>query len=134
MKKILFWIPLFLLQAGCIEYRWEGHNKIPERYFSTPWTDLSRKDQDPKLGSKAKLYLNNNGTLRAYIGGHYSTTRLTGNLGVIYYPSRKVSFELGYRSFLLELNDNYSDNTTKVTWYNDERMENMFYIGGKIRF
>jgi len=134
MKKILLWM-LLLLLTGCIEYRWEARNALPERYFATPYNNNEgRSKQDPRLGSKARVYLNNRGNVRFYIGGHYSKTRLTGNMGMIYYPTRMISYEIGYRSFLQEFSDHYSDHSTRVTWYNDENMENMFYIGGKIRF
>ncbi len=89
---------------------------------------------DPKLGSKGKVYLAPPNHINPYIGGRFSRRRLTINVGVIQYLSRKASLEIGYRSKIWETdNQHFGDTVGNIGWH-DNNDSNMFYFGGRINF
>ena len=116
--------------TGCIEYRFDRLGG-PDRYLGWPTV---RPHLDPKLGSKGKLYFLPPRHFNPYIGGRFSKRRLTLNVGVIQYLSRRSSLELGYRRLIFETdNPHFGDTTGNVGW-RDQDGTNFFYFGGRINF
>jgi hypothetical protein len=115
---------------GCIEYRFDRFDG-QDRYLG--WV-TTRPDLDPKLGSKGKMFFLPPRHFNPYIGGRFSKRRLTINVGVIQYLSRRASLELGYRRLIFETdNPHFGDGTGSVNW-NDMDEDHLFYFGGRINF
>ena len=115
---------------GCIEYRFD---RLPgqDRYIG--WV-TTRPHLDPKLGSKVKLYFAPPSRFNPYVGGRFSRRRLTINVGVIQYLSRRASLELGYRRLVFETDDpRFGDRTGNINW-NDMDEDHLIYFGGRINF
>jgi hypothetical protein len=128
MKYLAIFL-LCLLIPSCrfwesIEYRSDSYDK--EYYISLG--EVRRKDQDPKLGPKGKLWLTND-PARLYLAGSTRRKRLTLGIGMIYYFSEQSSLELGYRSTFYQF---LPDERRDIDFWNET--PHMFFIGGRINW
>ncbi len=128
-RLILLICCLFFLQ-GCIEYRLQrqGHEDI---YYGGPKT---KRYLDPKLGSKGKIYFTDYKRTRVYLGGSLRRGRAQLNPGLLYYPSKSHSIEIGYRMSLFDVKflDRRNKGDRKFRPFRDAK--SLIYIGGIIRF
>lgn len=124
-------LALSVLCASCIEYRFD-HLGVRDYYIGYVRTIPAL---DPKMGSKAKLYMGIGGPTQPYIGGHFARRRLTMNLGVIHYLSPRSSIEVGYRTQIHKFEGSrWGDETGNLNWHNSNLEEDLFYFGGVFRF
>jgi len=130
LNKYLSLLLLVALLPSCIEYRFDNLGDR-ERYIGRVRTIPYL---DPKLGSKGKLNVASDDFAQFYLGGNYRKKRVTGNLGVIYYLSKRASIEVGVRQLLHKVEStHFGDETGTINWYDDTSRRSV-YFGGKIIF
>ncbi len=121
-------ICLLTLLSSCVEYRIRRSGQ-PDHYLGWAHT---RKNLDPKLGSKGKFYFIDRGDVRPYLGGNFRRNNLRFNVGVIYYSNDDVSLELGWRKSLFDVNILDDHRIQTIDPFRDA--EDIIYIGGVIKW
>lgn len=106
---------------------------MPDKYIG--WGTNTKPALDPKVGPKTKLFFNQGGKIRPYLGGEIiHKEKLLLGVGVIYYADEQISWEIGYRDRV------FKDDRFLEEYRNDQRMDPwddmnpMLYIGGVLRF
>lgn len=131
MIKAFCLLMVAMLCTSCIEYRLRRDEA--ERYISL--VPIDRHNLDPKLGSKAKLWIDTEGDFRSYLGGDFRDGQyVTVSLGVMLYPNDHSSIEIGVRTLLFQtdLAKPYDDGDRYINLWEDE--PRFFFIGGVLRF
>jgi hypothetical protein len=128
--KILLLSTLCMFSMGCIEYRLRRPG-LPDLYIGGP--DYKRY-LDPRLGPKGKLYLKTKGKVLPYLSGDfYRRKNLSPIVGLMIYPTRTCSIEIGYRRSIWENDWRVADERRGgINQWRAPRV--LFYIGGKIVF
>lgn len=126
------YIWLLLILVSCVEYRLTRAD-LTEQYIG--WAN-TKPQLDPKMGPKTKCYLLNSGDFRPYIGGEIvRKEELLIGLGVIYYASNQISWEIGYRDSVYKdttvIDESHKDSVTIDPW---KEMNPVVYFGGVLRF
>jgi len=129
----LLYLAIALLLSSCLEYRLTRPN-MPDKYIG--WGTNTKPALDPKVGPKTKLFLNQGGQFRPYVGGEIiHKEELLLGLGMIYYTNEEISWEIGYRDSVFKDDrflEEYRDGSQRMDPWQD--MNPMFYIGGVLRF
>lgn len=129
-QRLLLLSLILPILSGCVEYRLHRQNE--ERYISL--MPMSKRKLDPKLGSKAKLWVMPGEDVRIYLGGDVRDAQyVTTSLGLMMYPSDNSSIEVGIRTLLYQTDDfkPYDRDFDVDLWEDSPRL---FYIGGVLIF
>ena len=127
-------ILLLLCLSSCVEYRLSRKDGT-DQYFG--WS-RSKTALDPKIGPKTKLFFTDSGRFRPYIGGEIiHKEELLLGIGVVYYQSNQVSWEIGYRDSVYKDNtllDEQQDRDGAKSVSPWDEMNPVIYLGGVLKF